>query len=117
MAVAATNLATVMAMVTDMDMDMATKSKLQIGSLMKNLLIVAMLLSVSAMGQKRTDTVAYPNEKLIIETDSITTVKPAGGYMFNGFWDNWFVSAGAGAQVFFGNQNGLKPIPKRLTPP
>jgi outer membrane protein OmpA-like peptidoglycan-associated protein len=83
---------------------------------MKILLIVALLFSVSAMGQKRTDTVAYPNEKLIIETDSITTVKPAGGYMFNGIWDNWFVAAGIGGQVFFGNQNDIKPIGKRITP-
>jgi len=97
-------------------MDMATKSKLTKRTLMKNLLIIGLLMSVSAMGQKRTDTVAYPNEKLIIETDSLTTVKPAGGYMFNGFWDNWFVAGGIGAQVFWGNENDLKPMGKRITP-
>ncbi len=83
---------------------------------MKNLFVVAVLLSCSAaMGQKRTDTLVYPNEKVIVETDSTTTTLPGGRYMFNSIWDNWFISAGAGGQVYFGDEDAIKPLSKRIT--
>ncbi|MBN9384088.1 MAG: OmpA family protein [Chitinophagaceae bacterium] len=83
---------------------------------MKNFLLISVLLSYSAVwGQKRVDTLVYPNEKVIVETDSTSTRLPGGRIMFNSFWDNWFVSAGAGGQVFFGNEDDLKPLGKRIT--
>jgi len=35
--------------------------------------------------------------------------------MFNSFWDNWFASAGAGGQVYFGDEDVIKPLGKRIT--
>jgi len=84
--------------------------------LMKNFFFVAVLLSCSAaMGQKRSDTLVYPNEKVIVETDSTSTTLPGGRFMFNSFWDNWFISAGAGGQVYFGDEDAIKPLGKRIT--
>ena len=84
---------------------------------MKNLLFAILLLSGSAIGQKRTDTLIYPNEKVIVETDSSVTVVSQGKRLvYNTFWSNWFVAAAAGANVFFGNEEGLKPLDKRVTP-
>ncbi|MHA4809105.1 OmpA family protein [Flavitalea flava] len=87
---------------------------------MKDLLFAALilsgsLLSGSAIGQKRADTLQYPNEKVIVETDSSIKFSQGGRYNFNRFWDNWFVTAGAGGQIFFGNEDGLKPVGKRIT--
>jgi outer membrane protein OmpA-like peptidoglycan-associated protein len=84
---------------------------------MKKLFIAALFLSGSAaIGQKRVDTLVYPNEKVIVETDSTTTALPGGKYTYNSIWDNWFISVGAGAQVYFGDQDAMKPLGKRLTP-
>jgi len=69
-----------------------------------------------ASAQKKTDTLIYPHEKVIVETDSITTLTPGRRFAFNSFWDNWFVSAGVGGDLFFGNQNYLKSWTKRVTP-
>jgi outer membrane protein OmpA-like peptidoglycan-associated protein len=82
---------------------------------MKNLLFAALLFSASAFGQKRVDTLYYANEKVIVETDSTTLSAPKERFLFNSFWDNWFVAAGAGGNLFFGNENGLKPWHNRLT--
>jgi len=83
---------------------------------MKNLqFAVLLLLSVAAIGQKKTDTVYYPNEKVIVETDSTTVNLPGERFMYNHFWENWFVSAGAGGQVYFGDEDAMKPLGKRIT--
>lgn len=37
-----------------------------------------------------------------------------GPYLTNGFWDNWFVSAGAGTQVYFGEFDKHADLGKRL---
>jgi outer membrane protein OmpA-like peptidoglycan-associated protein len=85
---------------------------------MKHLLLTALLIpSLFALGQKRTDTLIYPNEKVIVETDSNTLYTPAvRRYVFNAFLSNWFIGAGMGAQVFFGNQESLKSLGDRITP-
>lgn len=37
-------------------------------------------------------------------------------YVTNGFWDNWFISAGVGGQVYFGENDDLGSFSKRITP-
>ncbi len=85
---------------------------------MKKLLIVTLCVSsTAAMAQKRVDTLVYPKEKIVVETDSSTVQTSMGGaYAFNEFWSNWYISAGGGANVFWGNEQGLKPFGKRITP-
>ncbi len=39
-----------------------------------------------------------------------------GPYVTNGFWDNWFVSAGGGVQVYFGESDTYGDFGKRLAP-
>lgn len=34
----------------------------------------------------------------------------------NRFWDNWFISAGAGAQIYFGDHDKQQSFGKRLAP-
>lgn len=83
---------------------------------MKNILFAVVFLSGPVFGQKRVDTLDYPNEKVIVETDSTTTTLPGKRYMFNSFLQNWFVSVGAGGQVYFGDEDAIKPLGKRITP-
>ncbi|MFA6336209.1 MAG: OmpA family protein [Bacteroidales bacterium] len=37
-------------------------------------------------------------------------------YLTNGFWDNWFISVGGGAQVYFGEYDGDISLGDRLAP-
>lgn len=37
-------------------------------------------------------------------------------FITNGFWDNWFIQAGAGAQMYFGDHNKELKFGDRLTP-
>ena len=37
-------------------------------------------------------------------------------FITNGFWDNWFIQAGAGAQMYFGDHNKQLEFGDRLTP-
>lgn len=37
-------------------------------------------------------------------------------FITNGFWDNWFIQAGAGAQMYFGDHNKELEFGDRLTP-
>ena len=37
-------------------------------------------------------------------------------YMINGFWDNWFITLDAGAQMYFGESDNLGSFTDRLTP-
>ena len=39
-----------------------------------------------------------------------------GPYVTNGFWDNWFITAGGGAQVYFGNGDSHGSFGKRIAP-
>ncbi|MDR1756782.1 MAG: OmpA family protein [Culturomica sp.] len=38
------------------------------------------------------------------------------GYETNRFWDNWFISAGGGVQMYFGTADRKEELTKRLTP-
>lgn len=38
------------------------------------------------------------------------------GYVTNRFWDNWFISVGAGAQVYFGQSDSEGKFGKRIAP-
>lgn len=38
------------------------------------------------------------------------------GYITNGFWDNWFISIGAGAEVYFGQNDSQGKFSKRIAP-
>lgn len=39
-----------------------------------------------------------------------------GPYVTGAFWDNWFISAGGGVQVYFGNGDNSENLGKRLAP-
>lgn len=39
-----------------------------------------------------------------------------GPYVTNGFWDNWFISAGGGVQIYFGESDTYGDFGKRLAP-
>ena len=39
----------------------------------------------------------FAQDETVIEIENVK-----GPYVTNGFWDNWFVSAGGGVQVYFG---------------
>ena len=49
-----------------------------------------------------TETVEYSNDKYKVET--------------NHFWDNWFLSVGAGPQVMFGDHDKQIGFGKRISP-
>ena len=37
-------------------------------------------------------------------------------YLTNGFWDNWFIGVGGGAQVYFGEHDGAIDLGDRIAP-
>lgn len=41
---------------------------------------------------------------------------PWSGYVTNRFWDNWFISVGAGGQVYFGQNDSQGKFGKRIAP-
>ena len=46
-----------------------------------------------------------------------TPKKPSfAGFVSNGFWDNWFISIGAGGQVYFGECDSKDDFGRRITP-
>lgn len=49
-----------------------------------------------------TETVEYSNDKYKVETNS--------------FWSNWFISAGAGGQVYFGDHDRQRKFGERIAP-
>lgn len=49
-----------------------------------------------------TETVEYSNDKYKVETNS--------------FWNNWFISAGAGGQVYFGDHDRQRKFGERIAP-
>lgn len=55
-----------------------------------------------------------PAETEIKET--IVTEKVPSGSVFSGARDNWFVSAGAGPQVFFGDHDRQRKFGQRISP-
>ncbi|WP_298613456.1 OmpA family protein [uncultured Odoribacter sp.] len=51
-------------------------------------------------------------------TEIVVQEKNTGwsGYVTNRFWDNWFISIGAGAQVYFGQTDARGKFGKRIAP-
>jgi outer membrane protein OmpA-like peptidoglycan-associated protein len=70
-------------------------------------------LGAGASAQPRSTT-QRPSEVVTVEEMEI----PVDRYrvITNYFWDNWFVSAGGGAQVLFGDQSSLGSFGKRIAP-
>lgn len=64
-------------------------------------LLVAILFCISA----------YSQDETVIELQAAK-----GPYVTNGFWDNWFVSAGGGIQVYFGKNDTYGSFGKRISP-
>lgn len=54
---------------------------------------------------------AYAQDETVIEVQG-----QKGPYVTNGFWDNWFLSAGGGAQIYFGQSDTYGSLGKRLAP-
>ena len=54
---------------------------------------------------------AYAQDETVIEVQG-----QKGPYVTNGFWDNWFITAGGGAQVYFGNGDAHGSFGKRIAP-
>lgn len=67
---------------------------------------VFLVLLVSLMGIG-----AYAQDETIIEVQG-----QKGPYVTNGFWDYWFLSAGGGAQIYFGQSDTYGDFGKRLAP-
>ncbi len=53
----------------------------------------------------------YAQDETVIEVQG-----QKGPYVTNGFWDNWFITAGGGAQVYFGQSDGHGSFGKRIAP-
>ena len=70
------------------------------------MLLLALLMGTATTIFAQTSTVEerveYTNDKYKVET--------------NGFWDNWFISLGAGPQVFFGDHDNRAPFGDRISP-
>ena len=70
------------------------------------MLLLALLMGTATTIFAQTSTVEerveYTNDKYKVET--------------NGFWDNWFISLGAGPQVFFGDHDNRAPFGDRIAP-
>lgn len=49
-------------------------------------------------------------------TDQVIVDENKHRFITNGFWDNWFIQAGAGAQMYFGDHNKELEFGDRLTP-
>ena len=54
---------------------------------------------------------SFAQDETVIEVQNVK-----GPYITNGFWDNWFVTAGGGAQIYFGESDTYGSIGKRLAP-
>lgn len=54
---------------------------------------------------------AFAQDETVIELQG-----KRGPYVTNEIWDNWFISAGGGAQVYFGQSDGHGSFGKRIAP-
>lgn len=56
-------------------------------------------------------------QQMDVKRDTVVTVSDDRYQVkTNGFWDNWFVNVGAGAQIYFGDHNKQMKLSERLTP-
>ena len=53
----------------------------------------------------------YAQDETVIEVQG-----QKGPYVTNGFWDNWFITAGGGAQVYFGKSDNHGSFGNRIAP-
>lgn len=67
---------------------------------------VFLVLMVSLLGIS-----VYAQDETIIEVQN-----RKGPYVTNGFWDNWFISAGGGAQIYFGQSDTYGDLGDRIAP-
>lgn len=67
---------------------------------------VFLVLMVSLLG-----VCAYAQDETVIEVQG-----QKGPYVTNGFWDNWFITAGGGAQVYFGESDSHGSFGNRIAP-
>ena len=67
---------------------------------------VFMIMMVSIMCSQ-----VFAQDETVIEIENVK-----GPYVTNGFWDNWFVSAGGGVQVYFGADDSHGSLGKRFAP-
>lgn len=66
------------------------------------LLAAGQVFAQTEMSADTTETVEYSTDKFKVET--------------NRFWDNWFISVGAGPQVYFGDHDKQAKFGKRISP-
>ncbi len=85
--------------------------------------IIAMFFAGSAAAQTTELVWVMPEKELTIVNesfnqwvDSVTVTKEGSRFVNNGFWDNWFLQAGVGAQVYFGQQDSHAALKSRITP-
>ena len=69
----------------------------------KIILTLLVVLGVSNIYAQQT------TEQVIVDNDKYR-------YITNGFWDNWFIQFGAGAQMYFGDHNKELELGDRITP-
>ncbi len=56
-------------------------------------------------------------QQLDVKPDTVITVSNDRYQVItNGFWDNWYINLGAGAQIYFGDHNKQMKFSERLTP-
>lgn len=53
----------------------------------------------------------YAQSETVVQIEGVK-----GPYVTNGIWDNWFVTAGGGAQVYFGESDTYGKFKDRITP-
>jgi outer membrane protein OmpA-like peptidoglycan-associated protein len=53
---------------------------------------------------------------LMAQTEDVAKKPSWGKFVTNGFWDNWFISAGAGGKVYFGPNDNKGSFAKRIAP-
>lgn len=79
-----------------------------------SLVIASVALCSGVFAQK--SNVVMANEKFTETIDSTVVVGEGSGLLINKFWDGWFISANAGGQVYFGDNDGHKSLFNRITP-
>lgn len=78
---------------------------------MKKAIICALCLAAAAPAALQAQ------EEVVVAKTETTVVEPARQKVVtNGFWDNWFIQAGAGAQILFSDHDKQAKFGDRITP-
>ena len=59
---------------------------------------------------------SHVGAQTILEADAQTNAINKKSVETNGFWSNWFISAGGGIQTYFGDNDNKADFGKRITP-